>query len=139
MGAWGLKNFENDDALDFVHVIIETNASLADLSSIIGAVAMISDKDDSDYGPDAHDSTRALAAIELITALKGNPASDFPNNARNWVTKNRKIVVQKELIEKSRQAIWQVKANSELKELWEESDEYDDWLSVLNDLEERIG
>jgi len=38
----------------------------------------------------------------------------------------------------SKKAIRNIKENSELKELWEESEDYENWLAVLNDLEKEL-
>lgn len=137
MGTWGSRNFENDEALDFAATITEKKVSVSELYSTIKAIAAIQDKEDSDYGPDAYDSTKAIVAIELFAALKGNPSQDFPAFAKNWLAKNSVLKIE-DVADQSKKAIHQIKDNSELKELWEESGEFDEWADVLHDLEKRI-
>lgn len=44
----------------------------------------------------------------------------------------------KKLISKAKRAVKKIKKDSELKELWEESEEYPIWLNTINDLENRL-
>jgi hypothetical protein len=138
MGAWGYRNFENDDAMDFVGTMFEENAAASEIFTVVNTVADIVNKEDPGDGPEAYDASRALAGIEYIAAAKGNPSIDFPENAEEWLNKNTPLIIEQDIVALGRQAIQQIKENSELKELWEESKDYENWLAVLNDLEKRI-
>ncbi len=150
MGAWGIGNFENDDAMDLAGTLQKENIPSRHLFEIISKVAGIANKDDADEGPDAYDSSRCLAAIELLAAAKNRPSSDLPESAIAWLKNNDPLAEIKiggflgmgarkiSMLALCPAAIRQIKNNSELKELWEESDEYTNWLEVLKDLEKRI-
>ena len=143
MGAWGNRNFENDDALDFVGELCEKNGNSIELFTAINIVA----EKDGEEGPDAIESSCALVAIEFLAAANGSPSIDLPENAEDWLSRNDPLrmkeaggqgVFPEQLRLLSIQAIEQITDNSELKELWEESDEFAEWLSVLEDLRKRI-
>jgi hypothetical protein len=66
-------------------------------------------------------------------------AEDFPENAEEWLAgKDVSELTSPELIRESQQAIARIKSNSELKELWNEGGEFDEWVKVVDDLEKRI-
>ncbi|MCK6074697.1 DUF4259 domain-containing protein [Paenibacillus silvae] len=49
-----------------------------------------------------------------------------------------RLIDGKKLISKAKRAVKKIKKDSELKELWEESEEYPIWLNTINDLENRL-
>ncbi|MCE3278101.1 MAG: hypothetical protein K0S44_292 [Bacteroidetes bacterium] len=139
MGAWGINNFDNDGAMDFSSDVVE-----GDRSFIKDAILKVTNTGDDDY-LEAPDCENALAAIEFIAAQKGKPSPDFPEEAQAWIKNNDLLNFTSGLFRKriditgiSLQAIERIGSNSELQELWEEGDEYEDWLKVLEDLKNRI-
>ena len=77
-GGWGTGAFENDDALDFVYELQEYDAYEM-LRSSLGE-----DCSSSAY-IDAMVGGRAIAAAEVIAAVEGNAASDFPEDLADVV------------------------------------------------------
>lgn len=139
MGAWGINNFDNDTALDFSSDVVEGDKSL-----IKDAILKVTKLSDDEY-LEAPDCEEALTAIEFIAAQKGKPSSDFPEEAKTWIKNNDLLNFTSGLFKKriditdlSLKAIERIVSNSELQELWEESDEYESWLKVLEDLKTRI-
>jgi hypothetical protein len=139
MGTWGINNFDNDSAMDFSSDIIEGDKDL-----IKDAILKVTRLEDNDY-LEAPDCENALVAMEFIAAQKGKPSPDFPEEAQEWIKNNDLLNFTSGLFRKriditelSLQAIQRIGSNSELQELWEESDEYEDWLKVLEDLRNRI-
>jgi len=49
------------------------------------------------------------------------------------------VVVDKDLVSMALKAIHRIETESELKELWEESDELTSWMATLENLRERLG
>jgi Domain of unknown function (DUF4259) len=142
MGAWETGNFGNDDAMDFVGDITETNGKDLILSAIQAII------NNTDY-IESSDCCTALAAIEFIAAAKGNACDDFPEEAEEWLSKNKLMPFTKggfmgigakevDVITLSSKAIEKIKTESELKELWEESGEFEEWLEILEGLKQRI-
>ena len=134
MGAWGTLNFENDTALDLVYEIEEEGANRIK----IAIEAVNSRQEDSFLDSDL--CSEALAAIEYIAAAKDKVSEDFPEDAEDWLTPANKenLLAIRNLIANSKQAIDRIKHNSELKDLWEESEDFEEWNKVLDDLVTRI-
>jgi len=83
----------------------------------------------------------ALVAIEVLARLKGNFGKDnaYSEDVDKWV-KNHPLQVEDALLQKAKEAIDMILGDkSELKELWEEVDEYDVWSSEVLDLKDRLG
>jgi hypothetical protein len=139
MGAWGWGSFENDEALDWVIDLEQSQ----DLSVIAGALDAILDSDD-DY-LDATDCSMALAAAETVAALAGRPEPSLPEEVARWVQDRQTgstqegPLVDESLTAKAQQAIEAILSESELLELWEETDEFDRWQATVTDLLERLG
>ncbi|MGD8454752.1 MAG: DUF4259 domain-containing protein [Anaerolineales bacterium] len=131
MGTWGLTAFENDDALDWVFEL----EGAADISVLSETFFLVNESED-DY-LDASDSCFALAAAEVVAALGGKPSADLPLEVVKWV--EGKGEPDDGLVSDAKQAIRAVLEDSELKELWEESDEYEAWVSEVEGLLDRLG
>jgi hypothetical protein len=130
VGAWGVGNFDNDDAADWVSELCESTG----LASVTAALqAVISQK----Y-IEAPECSTALAAAEVIAALSGRPLASLPEGIVAWVRANS-VVVDKDLVSMALKAIHRIETESELKELWEESDELTSWMATLENLRERLG
>jgi hypothetical protein len=131
MGAWGYGNFENDGVLDSLNYFVEAEDSVG----IIGEAFRWLDEPGGLSDDDA--CSEMLAACELIAALKGAPAPDLPDNVQDWVKAHQSEEVQP-LLPLALSAIEQVTTESELKNLWEGSDDYSNWLAVQADLRARL-
>ncbi len=135
MGAWGIGNFENDLGLDYLFEV-EDNLNIDYLIGTIKS-GLKEDYLDSDM------ASEALIAIELIAASKGNPSNDYEveDNIRKFVEKDLKSQIKKEHLVLCEMMIDKVldKENSELYELWRESDDYfTDWFDAIQDLKIRL-
>ena len=130
MGSWGFGSFENDDAADWAADLAEMGeAALIDEAFERVLVAA------SDF-IEAPDASCALAAAEVVAALHGKPASDLPEEIRTWI--EGKPSIQREVVQKARKAVAAIKKESELRDLWEESDGLEDWQPIVDDLERRL-
>jgi hypothetical protein len=79
-----------------------------------------------------------LAAAEVVAALLGNAAKSLPDEVRNWVAAND-AEVDHELLSLARAAVVRIKRDSELRELWQDSDDYEQWIALQDDLLGRLG
>ena len=132
MGAWGHRNFENDEALDFVWEINEGG-----VQTIREAIEKVINKPASEP-LESPECTEALAAIEYVAAAKGNPSEDFPEESEIWLEKNggkELLSIDGSLLLK---AIERIKSSSELREQWDESDDAKEWYNILSGLEQRL-
>lgn len=131
MGAWGNRNFENDQAMDFVGDFTD-NPTLENLEETLSIV--IEQGEEEEYA-DIEEASAALAAAEILAAILTKPAPDFPQELQPALTT---IKVNATLQKKARKAIKQVMKASELQELWAEGDDLEEWLAVQTDLLERL-
>jgi len=130
MGAWGVETFENDDAMDFAADLVEAN-SLEALAASFQAIAP------GKY-LESPDCSTALAAAEVVAALRGHPAKPLPKQLAAWIGTTA-LKVDQRLLEAARVAVGRIGAESELRELWQDSEEFDAWLQTVRDLEIRLG
>jgi len=124
-----LTTFENDDALDWVYLLEKTQ----DMSILEDTLSLVLD---SEEYLEASDCCTALAAAEVVAALNGSPSSYLPDEVTQWVT--GKGEPEPALLSRAKRAIEAVLQASELKELWKETDEYEDWLEEVEGLLERL-
>lgn len=132
MGAWSASNFDNDDALDWLDDLCDSG----DESSVRSALSTVAEWPADEY-LEAIDCCVALAAAEIVAAALGNPAADLPEETEDWLDRNAWEPGAEE-IRLAHAVITRIKVNSELKDLWEDSDSYDEWLAVIQDLESRL-
>jgi hypothetical protein len=131
MGTWGVGSFENDDALDWVAGLVDSDGpeeiteAFAPLLATGGGYL------------EATDCSIGLAAAEVVAALNGRPGGDLPDEAKEWAGE-RLGAASRELVSNARQVIAAVTMSSELKELWEESDDYAAWQERVADLSRRL-
>lgn len=132
MGAWGIKNFENDYALDFCYKF----ELVKEKKIIIGAIKKIDNENDYLEAPEC---SEALCAIEMIAAKISNDYSSLPDNIGELLVEKkglfkRSISFTSDEILISIRVLEKIIKDSELKELWLESDEFDKWLDNQNKL-----
>jgi hypothetical protein len=135
MGTWSVDAFGNDDAADWVYELEEA----VDLSPIEDAIAAVLEVGDEYL--EAPEASIALAAIEVLARLGGSSGekSSYTETADKWVASTQ-VKPTVELIDKAQAAIARILAeDSELNELWQESEEYEAWLASVSDLRARVG
>lgn len=129
MGAWGYGVFENDTVLDWVEDLIESQ----DLSLMTEAIEMVLDESEIE----SYTAETALGAIEILAALQGRPGNEeYDEELEEWI--RRHIGQGKECLAQSQKAVRRILDQSELRELWEESDHFEEWVKMIKDLERRL-
>lgn len=121
MGAWSHEPFGNDTAADWAWGLDDSN----DLEYIENALAAVEDEDE----VDASVAEEAIAAIDVLAKAlgKGTPPDAYSESAMQWIERV-KPVVGRELRERAIQVLNRVlEDSSELRELWEYSDDYEAW------------
>lgn len=121
MGAWSHEPFGNDTAADWAWGLDDSN----DLEYIENALAAVEDEDE----VDASVAEEAIAAIDVLAKAlgKGTPPDAYSESAMQWIERV-KPVVGRELRERAIQVLNRVlEDSSELRELWEDSDDYEAW------------
>ncbi len=132
-GAWDTGSFDNDDALDWVWELSESS----DLSVVEQALNAAANSSGYLEAPTA---SMAIAAAEVVAALRGNPRSELPPEVTDWI-QTHPVVVSDDLLKITRRAIENIKEveSSELAQLWSDSDELARaWHADLADLVQRL-
>jgi hypothetical protein len=149
MGAWGAGSFQNDWALDWLGDLRESS----DATIAYSTLRCVVEHGGTRHFPssilerlrgrrrhtdwlDADVSARALAAAEIVAAWLGNPLSKLPDGTVEWLQQHSSSF-QPDIVPLARQAVSIVKANSELKDLWEEGDA-NEWCQAIKNLEQRL-
>lgn len=133
MGAWGLGSFDNDDAADFLADVTESG----DLSLVREVLDNVLTSTEYVEAPDA---SQAIAAAEILAFALGRPtlAAQREETLALWISRLRPVV-EPELAAQARDALTRILApNSELRELWEESDEFLDWRAAVIELGQQL-
>jgi len=130
MGANGAKNFENDDASDWVYDLMESDGP----ELLTEAFATVEKLDFAD----APDCCIALAAAEVVAAAKGKPSSDLPDEIRTWLENQDHLDKFKKLDKRAAKVAKKVQAKSELRDQWEESDDWHNWQMAVEGLLKRL-
>jgi hypothetical protein len=125
MGAWGAGVFENDEALDWLSDLVEKKDAqvIRDALSLGGAPI------------EADEAINALAAAEVVAAMRGRTLADPPDQLLEVVALGHDA--DPELVPAALVAVKRVREASELRELWEDVGA-EDWLAALADLEARL-
>lgn len=130
MGAWGHGNFENDDALDWLAELQPDDGDEA-FAEVFDMV--IEQKDDYIEAPEA---AMALAAAEVLAALLGRPPKTLPDEVTAWL-KDKKPP-KRGLVKNAIRAVTYVLRESELRQLWEDTDHFADWQAEVEGLLHRL-
>lgn len=126
MGAWGVGSFDNDDAADFLSDVTEG----ADLGPVREILATALGADEYLEAPDA---SQAIAAAEIVAAALGHPSSaaQQEDELMEWIARV-KPTADAALGSQAVKALDRILApNSELRELWEEADEFAEWEATI--------
>jgi hypothetical protein len=132
MGTWGVGPFDNDEAADWLGGL----ASVDDDALLHEALDEVAGAGAGEYVDTAW-AAPALAAAELVAAARGRAGPELPDEARGWLERHPGVVSD-EHVGLARQAVQRVLDSSELRDLWEESADRDEWLRRTGDLRERL-
>ena len=130
MGAWGTGSFENDDAMDWV-IELEDAEGFQFLADALETV--LEQKDDL---PEAADCSVAICAAEVVAGLLGNPSDDLPEEVMEWM--EGQPDPSEVLLKLANNTLNLILKNSELRQLWEDTDDYEEWREIVLDIRDRL-
>ena len=130
MGAWGIGHFDNDDAGDWM-------LEFEDAKSLAPVRDAFAEADASLDYLDAGIACIGLAAAEVVAASLGRPAPDLPDSVADVVA-TLDGPPASDLVARAKAVVERIGADSELRELWEETDDFDEWQSRVADLAGRL-
>ena len=122
MGAWGTGAFDNDDAADWDQEFEDADQAIG-LRLIADALGVAAAADGSDY-LEAPEGSRAVAAAEAVVWVNGHASGEpaYNQTARDWIARTGPSSDAR-LTDLARRAVRRVASeNSELAELWDESE-----------------
>jgi Domain of unknown function (DUF4259) len=134
MGAWGNLPFDNDTTNDWAYGLEDVD----DLSLVESAFDELEEVG-GDY-LDQDIACNALGACEVLARLLGHPGytNAYTEKVDQWVVAH-KLQPSPALLKRAATAIDRILGNnSELRELWEESDDSETWRKSVEDLRERV-
>lgn len=129
MGAWGTGAFENDGACDWLYELEVGGPDLLDQ-----AFALVLEHEAED---ESFDAEIGLAAAEIVASLLGRPPEDLTEIGRLWVERFPEAATEERIL-KARDAVKLVLEESELAELWDESEEGPAWRERTEGLLQRL-
>jgi hypothetical protein len=135
MGTWSHEPFGNDTASDWAYDLVKQK----DLSLVEKAIQNVLDNG-TDY-LDFDSAVEAVAAVEVLArALGRGTQTDASTDEVDAWLKSVAAVPSPDLLSKARDALARILAqDSELRELWAESDEFEDWESSIMALQSAVG
>ena len=137
MGTLGVEAFANDDALDW---LLELDPA-AGVRPVLAALERAAGAADPHL--DAHTAAVALAAAELLAALRGHPHPTLPEIATDWVAavtlaSPTGAAPGTEELALATRALDLVVTSSALAELWSQRPDDAEWRSELDGLRLRL-
>jgi len=142
MGTWAADAFGNDFAQDWAEDLHETS----NMDAIENTLDTVLTDGDELEAPLA---AEALVAIEVLARLQGKGGARTEDSASidAWVdavkaraeAKGKPVKPRSDLAAKAGQALVRILSEqSELRQLWEESEHYDAWRTSVDDLAARL-
>lgn len=134
MGTWAVDAFGNDDAADWLRELQEAD----DLGPVVEAIQAVTSVGEDEL--EAPESAVALAAIEVLARLGGSTGErDAHTEAIDkWMERTRAVPTP-EILASAEAAIDRILGeDSELRELWEDSDDYEAWVRSVQSLRTRV-
>lgn len=134
MATWATHAFGNDYALDWAEDLQETRNMEAVENTLDTAL------ENGDEMLEAPYAAEALVAIEVIARLQGHwgQRDDDTEIVDLWIAEHPQRP-RADLAEKAHRVIARILSEqSELRQLWAETDHYDDWRAAVEELKGRV-
>lgn len=128
MGAWDTGSFDNDDAMDWVAYLQESD-TLEPLETALDV--------EGDF-VDSPDGAVVLAAAETLLAFVGQASAATPSQVAQWVSGHRYLDTRPLKGPALAALDLVISEDSELAELWDESDSGQKWRADVQRLRETL-
>ncbi len=132
MSAWGISNFENDTALNWVSRIVEQKEVSNLSNSINDFISAFSPEETS-----LIECSEFLTIAETIAGLIGSPAEDFPEELKEWI-ESKYIKIEQSTIDNAKKGVKLIMIDSEAKEMFLDSGYFKSWEKTQKDLIKRL-
>jgi len=133
MGTWALHSFGNDEAADLLGDLTDQDA----FSPVQEAIARVIDTEGYLEAPE---SQQCIAACEVVAMALGRPsaAGQAEDKLVMWLARVQPAPTS-DMVSQAVTAIGRILVpESELLELWQESEEFGSWISDVTGLRSRL-
>ncbi|MDO5560726.1 MAG: DUF4259 domain-containing protein [Oscillospiraceae bacterium] len=135
MGAWGYSVFDDDSALDFYDTLVENEDGDAFIDQI---EEVLNNACESDY-LEVDEGNAVLVSSCIIDACINNTEYKFPSDEYSQLISENHKAKLRSLRTTAVDAINAVLSeNSELNELWYETETYEDWKNSIQKIKENL-
>lgn len=128
MGSWGYTAFEDDSSLDFIGKFSATPSIELLNQAILNAK-------EAEYIDDEIGG-RGLAAAEIVAAINGKPLVAIDDQLKAWTTSVSDPIDALKV--SALEIVQRIFEDSELREVWEDSDGLEPWGAAIEDLKSRL-
>lgn len=132
MGSWDVSSFGNDGASEWLDELLHAKGA----DKIFRALLAAGNIKAQDY-LQVPECEAAIAAAELVAAGAGKPSSFLPPKASQWL-QERGFSAGAEIVDLALRVVERVAKNSELKEVWDDTDSAQEWYGIIEDLQTRL-
>lgn len=132
MGSWDVSVFGNDEAREWLSELILSTSTEPIFRALVNAAKV---RDDEYL--QAPECERALAAAELVASARGKPGAEIPAALTAWLSE-QKFVAGTQIADLAIRVLDRIAENSELKELWSDTDSAEDWQTAVRGLQQRL-
>jgi hypothetical protein len=135
VGTWSHEPFGNDSANDWAYGLEDQT----DFSLVAQAIQNVLDNGN-DY-LDSDVAVEAVAAAEVLAKAlgRGTQADAYTEKVDTWL-RSLGVNPSPDLLSKAQAALTRIVGpDSELRELWEESDDFETWQSSIRALQSAVG
>lgn len=133
MEPWGVRAFENDNALDWMWELEDENDTFI-LSDAFAAVVEM----ESDGEVDAQTAEEALAAAEVVAAMLERPLPGLPAEVETYIKKLKRQRPSNDLVDLALEAVERIAESSELRDRWAATESLEKWLHAVGELQYRL-
>lgn len=127
--SWVIGGFRDDDAQRWVEQFTDEG-----LAAISAALNSLLDAEEDEL--DESQCQAALAAVEVVAALLGEPSDELPEEVQEWVEENEDTV-DDAILKKSTSALERIEESGEVKGLFQDMD-WGRFQSYLAHLKQRL-
>ena len=129
--SWGVASFDNDTACDWFYTVEEAQDPGAVMAAAMDDLLSAAEDIEVDQ------CREAIAAAELCASCAGQLAARLPDHILVWVQTHPHEPHGDE-IELAVQAVNRIREESDLLDLWDETDDGQHWRAELDDLLARL-
>lgn len=132
MGSWDVSPFGNDEARDWLAELILGTSTDPVFRALVEAARVRPDE-----FFETPECERAIAAAEIVAAARGVPAEDVPAELTRWLAEH-KLVAGDQIAQVAVRVLDRIASDSELKQVWDDTDSAQEWYSSLRDIQARL-